>query len=74
MFTTALKDIKCILAEFWMKEIEMKAEEFSSHELCYFLWGGSLRRGGRKKKLMNGLAGNGYSVWLSCPYSEHSND
>lgn len=29
MFTTALKDIKSILAEFWMKEIEMKAEEFS---------------------------------------------
>lgn len=30
MFTTALKDTKSILAELWMKEIEMKAEEFSS--------------------------------------------
>lgn len=38
MFTTALEDIKSILAEFWMKEIEMKAEEFGSDEPCYFFY------------------------------------
>lgn len=67
MFTTALKDIKSVLAEFWMKEIEKKAEiSVQINHVIFFLWVRSLRGEGKKNK--NGsLAGNGYSVWLSCP-------
>jgi len=45
VFATALKDIKSILAEFWMKEMETKAEEFSSDKLCYFFIGWVAERG-----------------------------
>lgn len=68
MFTTALKDIKSILAEFWMKEIEMKAEEFGSDEPChFFLWVRSLRGEGKKIKTEVWLA-----MGIQCGYHVHS--
>lgn len=55
MFTTALKDIKSILAEFWVKEIEMKARDSVQINRVIFLWDRPLRGEGKKIRMKSWL-------------------
>lgn len=51
MFTTPLEDIKCIQAEFWLKEIRMKAKS-SVHVAMLFAVGWVTDTAGWEKNLL----------------------
>jgi len=51
VFTTPLEDIKCIQAEFWLKEIRMKAKS-SVHVAMLFAVGWVTDTAGQEKNLL----------------------